>query len=72
MHALYRMRNSLPSLILTLLLPACGESVPPPSVSDVELEALQEAEVLRHSIEEQELERQRVEAVLGVGQNSAR
>lgn len=73
MNALYRKRLPLPSLALvllsTLLLFAC-DGPPPPQNStqatpNVYLEAVQEAEALKHSLEENNLEKQRLDSLLG-------
>jgi len=74
MHALYRKPIALPSLIL--LLSACGdESTPKPApvpISDTYLEALQEVETLKHSLEEYDLEQRDINELLGPDQPSAR
>ena len=72
MNALYRKLPPLPSLVLALVLTpaltACDS--PPPShqsteaVPNVYLEAVQEAEALKHSIEERNLEQQRIDTLL--------
>ena len=66
------MRYSLPSLLLTLLLSGCGEEPLAPSISNAELEALQEAEALRHDLKELQREQQRVDALLDVYRGSDR
>ena len=70
MHALYRKHPGLPSLILVVLLGGCDS--PPPqmpenseTVPNRYLEALQEAEALKHSVEERRLEQQRIDELLG-------
>jgi len=70
MKALYRKRFTLPSLMMVLLAAACDS--PPPQmpqqsevISNRYLEALQEAEALKHSLEERKLENQRLEELLG-------
>ena len=73
MIALYRKRSPLPSLLLipwlALLLAACDSPPPAPKaaepVPNVYLEAVQEAEALKHSIEERNLEQQRIDELLG-------
>ena len=76
MHALYRKPFALPSLALALLLPACDDKSPQPrppeSVPNVYLEALQEAEALKHSLEEHDANQQRIDELLGRGQAPAR
>ena len=76
MDALYRKPFALPSLALALLLPACDDKAPQPrppaSVPNVYLEALQEAEAVRHTLEERKLEEQRIDALLGRTQPPAR
>lgn len=69
MNALYRKRLGLPSLLIALLAGGCDS--PPPqtprqdeAVSSQYLEALQEVEALKHSLEERELEQQRVDELL--------
>jgi len=74
MDALYRMPFVLPSLIL--LLSACEGQSPPPrspeSLPTAYLEALQEAEALKHSIEEHRQNRRQIEELLGRDQSPAR
>lgn len=69
LSALYRMHPILPSLGLALAVAACDRTPPPPptveKVPNVYLEALQDAEALRHTIEERNLEQQRFDALLG-------
>ena len=73
MIALYRKRPSLPSPLLipwlALLLAACDSPPPAPKtaepVPNVYLEAVQEAEALKHSVEERNLEQQRIDELLG-------
>ncbi len=71
MTALYRKRSLLPSvwpIAALILLGACDSPAPPPRaaepVSNRYLEAVQEAEALKHSIEERNLEQQRIDALL--------
>ena len=70
MHALYRKRLALPSLIAVALLSGCDS--PPPQTprqsegaSNQYLEALQEAEALKHSLDERKREEQRIDELLG-------
>jgi len=76
MHALYRKRFALPSLVLIVVSAGCGEEPHAPAwtepVPDNALEAMQEAEALRHSIEEQRQEQRRLEKLLGPDQAPAR
>jgi len=76
MDALYRKPFALPSLIPALLLSACESQAPPPrsveSVPNVYLEALQEAEALKHSIEERNQNQQQIDELLGGDQAAAR
>ena len=70
MTALYRNRHLLPSLLLACLACACeGEQPSPQStagpVPNAYLEALQEAEALKHTIEERNIEQQRIDALIG-------
>ncbi len=73
MIALYRKRLSLPSPLLmslfALLLAACDSPPPAPKtaepVPNVYLEAVQEAEALKHSIEERNLEQRKIDELLG-------
>ncbi|WP_125932186.1 hypothetical protein [Thiosocius teredinicola] len=78
MNALYRKPIALPSLlpglILTLALGAC-DSQPPPEQAAKEpvpnqyLEAIQEAEALKHTIEERNLQEKQIDELLGKGQS---
>ncbi len=72
MRALYRKRISLPSLVLAVTVAGCEAPAPPAApvgpVSDRELRALQEVEALRHSLQQHELEQQRVDRLLAPGQ----
>jgi len=76
MDALYRKPFTLPSLTLVLLLPACDGRPPPPraawSVPNAHLEALQDAEALKFSIEEHDKNRQRIDELLGRDQTPVR
>ena len=77
MNALYRNRLALPSLLLPALLLTACDAEPPPKrtaepVPNVYLEALQEAEAAKHSLEERNLEEQRIDELLGRGQPPAR
>jgi hypothetical protein len=76
MYALYRKPFALPSLILALLLSACdGKPLPPRSaepVPDIYLEALQEAEALKYSIEEHNENQRRIEELIGGNQAPVR
>jgi hypothetical protein len=69
MAALYRMRSALPTLLGTVFLAACGDAPPPATQVDtvphVYLEALQEAEALRHTMEERQIEQRRLDVLLG-------
>lgn len=78
LNALYRMPFVLPTLVvglllgMLLLLGGC-DSEPPPqrtsqAVSNTYLEALQQAEAVKHSVEERDLEQRRLDALLGPGQ----
>lgn len=80
MAALYRMPFVVPTLViailLALLLSGC-DSPPPPRqaanpASNVYLEAVQEAEALKHSVEERNLEQQRIDELLGRTQPAVR
>jgi hypothetical protein len=70
------MRFVLPSLTLALSIQACdgkpASASGPPTVSDAELEALQQAEALRYRIDQQHREQQRLDALLGTDQLPAR
>ena len=73
MTALYRNRHLLPSLMLTSLACGCDQAAPPVDqtakpVPNVYLEALQEAEALRHSVEQRDLEQRRIDELIGQGQ----
>ncbi|HOP17495.1 MAG: hypothetical protein H6956_08175 [Chromatiaceae bacterium] len=81
MNPLYRMRPMLPSLTLALclavLLSGCDSPPAPPPrttepVSNVYLEALQQAEAVKHDVEQRNLEQQRIDDLLGRGQAPAR
>ena len=65
------------AVLLALLLGGCDSATPPPkaraeAVPNVYLEALQEAEAVRHTLEERKLEEQRIDALLGRTQSPAR
>lgn len=76
MTALYRNPFVLPTLLLgallAVMLAACKQAPPPRTAADpapsVYLEALQEAEALRHSLEERKLEQARIDSLIGRGQ----
>ena len=71
MTALYRKRLTLPSLLLAMLIGGCDSPPPQPppeqssGVSNQYLEALQEAEAVKHDLEERNLQEQRIDALLG-------
>ena len=76
MHALYRKPYVLPSVTLALVLASC-EGNPPPKqaaepIGDTYLEALQEAEALRHSLDERIREQQHLDELLGRDQAPTR
>lgn len=59
-------------LFAALLLSACDPEPPPKTmaeapVSNVYLEALQDAESVKHSVEQRNLEQQRIDALIGAG-----
>jgi hypothetical protein len=76
MRALYRKPFKLPSLVLVLLLPACEDNPPPKQAAepmgDTYLEALQEAEALKHSLDEHIREQQQLDELLGRDQAPTR
>ena len=77
MDALYRNALGLPSLaLLAVLLLGCDQPPAPKTAaepgSNVYLEALQEAEALKHDLEERNLQEQRIDELLGRGQSAPR
>ena len=73
MTALYRNRHLLPSLLLASLASGCDQAAPPVDqtvkpVPNVDREALQEAEALKHTVEPRDLEHQRIYQLIGRGQ----
>lgn len=82
MNALYRMPFVLPTLVVALLLMAlllagCDSAAPPATTSrqagsNVYVEALREAEAVKHSAEQRQQEQQRIDALLGRDQAPAR
>jgi hypothetical protein len=77
MIALYRNHHLLPSLLLACLAcltVACDGEPPPPEktaavvVPNVYLEAMQEAEAVKHTVEQRNIEQQRIDALIGRGQ----
>jgi hypothetical protein len=77
MDALYRNPLGLPSLaLLAGLLAGCDQPPAPKTAADpvpnVYLEALQEAEALKHEVEERNLQEQRIDELLGRGQSAPR
>lgn len=79
MRSLYRTAPALPSLAVLLAAALCVAcDSPPPATraattapSNAYLEALQDAEAARHSLEQRHLEQQRIDALLGRGQAQA-
>ncbi len=79
MNALYRKPIALPSLLpglaLALTLGACDSQQPPPEqaakdpVPNQYLQAIQEAEALKHTIEERNLQEKQIDELLGNGQS---
>lgn len=69
MHALYRMALGLPSLMIVATLVACENAAPPPkkaeAIPNVYLEALQDAEALRDSVNERQDQDRRIDELLG-------
>jgi hypothetical protein len=76
MHALYRKPYALPSLALAIALASCEDNPSPKElaepISETYLEVLQEVEVLKHSLDEQKREQQRLDELLGRDQATAR
>jgi hypothetical protein len=76
MRALYRKPYALPSLALALVLTACQDDPPPQQtaepMNDKYLEAMQEAEALKHSLDELIREQQSLEELLGRDQPTTR
>lgn len=78
LNALYRMPFVLPTLVvglmlaLLLMLGGCDNAAPPQhtgqAVANAYLEAVQQAEALKHSVEERDLEQRRLDELLGQGQ----
>ncbi|MCB1787899.1 MAG: hypothetical protein KDJ33_16730 [Gammaproteobacteria bacterium] len=74
MRRLYRMLVAVPTLTsLALLVSACDDVPAPPRQSaepipDIYLEALQDAEAVKYSLEQRGLEQRRVDALLGRAQ----
>lgn len=72
MHTLYRMPHALPTgLGLMLTVVGCSDEVPQqqvaqtPSLSPVYVEALQNAEAARYSLQQIELQEQRINVLFG-------
>jgi hypothetical protein len=67
--ALYPKQWGLPSLLLVLATTGCDSTPPPEQKTDrhsnVYLEALQEAEAAKDSVEARHAEQQRIDALLG-------
>lgn len=82
MQLLSRIPFLLPTMVvafvLALLLGGCDSQPPataepaPPTRSNVYLEAVQEAEALKHSLEERRVEQERLDALLGRDQPATR
>jgi len=76
MAALYRKRFALPSLILVLHLTGCDDKPPTGQteapIPDAYLEALQQAEALRHSLDEFDRNQRQVDELLGPDRAPAR
>lgn len=82
MHVLDRIPFLLPTLVIATLLalllagcdgrPPAASAEPEPARSNVYLEAVQEAEALRHSLEERRVDQERLDALLGRDQPAAR
>jgi hypothetical protein len=82
MDTLNRIPFLLPTLVIAILLalllggcdgrpPATGAAAEP-AKSNVYLEAVQEAEALKHSLEERRIEQERLDALLGRDQSATR
>ena len=82
MGALDRIPFLLPTLVIAILLalllagcdgrPPPADAAPEPAKSNVYLEAVQEAEALRHSLEERKVEQERLDTLLGRDQSVTR
>lgn len=82
MDTLNRIPFLLPTLVIAILLalllggcdgrPPAASAEPDPTRSNVYLEAVQEAEALRHSLEERRLEQDRLDTLLGRDQSATR
>lgn len=83
MDALNRIPFLLPTLVIAILLalllagcdgrpPAAGADEAGPARSNVYLEAVQEAEALKHSLDERRVEQERLDALLGRDQPATR
>lgn len=75
MNALYRKPIALPSLMLALALSACDSKPPPEPVAkdpvpNRYLEAIQEAEALKHTIEERNEQEKQIDELLGRDQSA--
>ena len=69
--ALYRMHLALPSLLALVGLAGCDSPSPPPQktepVSNVYLEAIQEAEAVKQDADQRIQQEQRIDELLGRG-----